>query len=291
MRLGIFAKTYCHPTLGGVLDAICEHGIRDVHFNLASAGVESLPVDPSPELCRTIRAAFASRGLTMCSISGTFNAIHPDIGQRAEYTRRACRLIERCPELGTSIVSLCTGTRCPDDMWTAHPDNGQSAAWDDLRRTLEALVDAANRAGVALGVEPEHANVIDSAEKARRLLDDFGSPHNLKIVIDAANLLKAETLGQSHAVLDIALDLLGPDLVIAHAKDMPRTPGGSRAAGSGLVPWKYYLASLHRSGFTGPLVLHGLEERDVSESVRFLAALGCRSAQAASTSSGEGAPT
>jgi len=272
MRLGIFAKTFSRSSLDDVLDAICGHGIREVHFNFACAGLEPLPAEITPALCQSIRKAFDSRGLTMCSVSGTYNAIHPDVALRADLSRRACRMIQQCPALDTSMVTLCTGTRCRDDMWTEHPDNDSPDAWDDLRRTLETLLDAARRAGVILCVEPEHANVIFTAARARRLLDEFASPH-LKVVIDAANLLKPEAVPQADAVLENAFQLLAPDIVMAHAKDLPRDPGGSKAAGSGLVDWSYYLAGLNRIGFTGPLVLHGLEEREVTESVRFLTSI------------------
>jgi len=40
---------------------------------------------------------------------------------------------------------------------------------------------------VTLAFEPEVANVIDSARKGRRLLDEMRSPR-LKVVMDAANL-------------------------------------------------------------------------------------------------------
>ena len=43
---------------------------------------------------------------------------------------------------------------------------------------------------VTLGVEPEVSNVVDSARKARRLLDEMQSPR-LKIIMDVANLFHA----------------------------------------------------------------------------------------------------
>lgn len=109
--------------------------------------------------------------------------------------------------------------------------------------------------------------MINSAPLARRLLDELRSP-NLKIVFDGANLLSAETLGKQHRVLQEAVDLLGPDVVLAHAKDL----AGSRhvAAGRGEVDYGFYLMSLQKAGFKGPLILHGLGENEVEGAMAFL---------------------
>ncbi len=42
---------------------------------------------------------------------------------------------------------------------------------------------------VDLGIEPELANVIDSAAAARRLIDEIASPR-LRVVLDPANLVE-----------------------------------------------------------------------------------------------------
>lgn len=73
---------------------------------------------------------------------------------------------------------------------------------------------------VILGVEPEVSNVIDSAERARRLLDEMKSP-NLKIVMDGANLFHYGELPCMSELIH-AFELLGDDIVIAHAKDLVR---------------------------------------------------------------------
>ena len=41
-----------------------------------------------------------------------------------------------------------------------------------------------------LAFEPEHNNVVNSARRARRLIDDLGSPA-LKVLMDGANIFDA----------------------------------------------------------------------------------------------------
>ena len=129
----------------------------------------------------------------MAAVSGTFNMIHPDPAQRADGLRRLAVLAAACGALGTRLITLCTGTRDPEDMWRRHPANDTPDAWRDLLASLEVALAAAERHDVFLGVEPEVANVIDSAAKARRLLDELRSPR-LKIVMDPANLFHAGEL-------------------------------------------------------------------------------------------------
>ena len=270
MHIGIFAKTFPRPTFEATLDAVAARGITHVQFNMSCAGRPTLPSSPEPDLCRRIAGAFAARGLTMAAVSGTFNAIHPDLVKRRAGLDGLRVLIGSSGVLGTSIVTLCTGTRDPADMWAPHPENASPGAWRDLVATLREALKPAADDGVTLAFEPELANVVDSAAKARRLLDEVGSP-NLKVVIDPANLFPEGSLSRMGEVLDSAFDLLGRDVALAHAKDLARDgEAGHQAAGTGRLDFDRYVGLLNRSGYNGTLVLHGLEEHEVDASVAFL---------------------
>jgi sugar phosphate isomerase/epimerase len=159
-------------------------------------------------------------------------------------------------------------------MWRRHPDNGSPAAWRDLLESMRQAVRIAEEHDITLGVEPEVSNVIDSAGRARRLLDELASSR-VKIVIDAANLFHAGELARMAEVLDEAFDLLGPDIALAHAKDLVRDgEAGDQPAGSGLLDYPRYLALLSRADYDGPLILHGLSEAAVPSTVQRMRALG-----------------
>jgi sugar phosphate isomerase/epimerase len=270
MQLGIFAKTFTRPTLEETLDAVAAHGFHCVQFNLACAGVESLPARIDAALCERIRREMASRRISMAAVSGTFNMIHPDLQKRREGLVRLRTLAVAAPQLGTSVVTLCTGTRDAENMWRRHPDNDSPAAWADLKSSLAAAIESTSETGVTLAFEPEVANVIDSAARARRLLDEINSPR-LKVVLDGANLFHLGELARMQAVLREAVELLAKDVVIAHAKDLSRDGEvGHEAAGTGLLDYDLYLGLLSEAGFDGPLILHGLEETQVAGSAAFL---------------------
>jgi sugar phosphate isomerase/epimerase len=267
--LGIFAKTFPRPTLEENLDAVRDHRLGVVQYNLACADLPSLPDRIEPRLAQRIGAAAASRRIAIAAVSGTFNMIDPIPRRRAAGMRRLGQLAGACALLGTNIITLCTGTRDPDDMWRGHPANGCPDAWADLLRAMEQALVLAEEHDLWLAIEPETANVVDSPARARRLLDELRSPR-LKIVIDPANLFHVEDLPQQRAILDAAFDLLGADIVLAHAKDV-RVVGGAIhhvAAGTGVLDYQHYLTLLRH--LPVPLIIHGLAETEVARTLAFL---------------------
>jgi sugar phosphate isomerase/epimerase len=211
-----------------------------------------------------------ARKITMAAISGTFNMIHPNPQKRIDGLQRLGVMARACRSLGTSIITLCTGTRDPLDMWRPHPENDSPEAWRDLIASMHEALNIAEEDQVTLAVEPEVANVINSARKARRLLDEFRSPH-LKIVMDAANLFQRSNVTRMGEVLDDAFELLGRDIVIAHAKDLNQGgEAGTLPAGKGVLDYDHYIRLLRKADFHGPLILHSLTEPQVRESVAFL---------------------
>ncbi|KPV54173.1 hypothetical protein SE17_05400 [Kouleothrix aurantiaca] len=270
MQIGIFAKTFVRPSLAETLDAVAAHGIQQVQFNMACAGLPSMPDQIDSALAATIRRELAARSIAMAAVSGTFNIIHPDMEQRRAGIRRLHVLAASCHQLGTALITLSTGTRDPENMWRRHAGNDTPAAWRDMIASLREMVKIAEDNAATLGIEPEISNVIDSAAKARRLLDEIGSPR-LKIVMDGANLFHAGALARMREILEEAFALLGSDIVLAHAKDLSRDgDAGHEAAGTGQLDYNLYLSLLRRVGYRGPLILHALAEEQVDPCVAFL---------------------
>jgi sugar phosphate isomerase/epimerase len=267
--IGIFAKTFPRPTLEENLDAVRGHGLSVVQYNLACAGLPSLPEQIEPALARQIGAAAAARGITLAAVSGTFNMIDPVWVRRGLGMRCLEQLAGACSLLGTKIITLCTGTRDLHDMWRGHPANGHPDAWADLLEAMDQALGIAEAYDLWLAIEPETANVVDSAAKARRLLAEMGS-RRLKIILDPANLFRVEDLPHQRALLDAAFDLLGPDIVLAHAKDVRVVNGTVHhvAAGTGVLDYQYYLTLLRH--IPVPLIVHGLAESEVEGALAFL---------------------
>lgn len=270
MEPGIFAKTFNRRTLGETLDAVGSSGLKFIQFNFSCAGLPSIPDEIESSIARGIASELKKRSLRMAAVSGTCNLIHPNQRQRALDIERLRKMILACGDLGTNCVTLCTGTRDPENMWKGHPDNSSAAAWRDLLVSLEQLLPLAETRSVNLGVEPEPANVISNALRARQLLDELSSPA-LKIIFDAANLVGPEHIESQAEILTEAAAMLGAEIVSAHAKDVTRDVMRPHvAAGKGLLNYPHYLAVLSRAGYEGPLLMHNLAETEVPGAMAFL---------------------
>jgi len=256
MQLGIFAKTFPGTDPAAVLRAARDAGYGIVQFNMACAGLPSMPDEVDAGTIAAIRAASASAGVAIAALSGTYNMVHPRDSVRRDGLRRLETIIETARNVGAPLVTLCTGTRDPDDQWRFHPGNDEPSAWRDLLAEMEKAIVFAEAHGVKLGVEPELANVISSARRARDLLDELRSP-SLAIVLDPANLFDKATAAERQRLIAEAVDLLGPDLAMAHAKDRA-ADGSFVAAGTGVIDFADFVARLRGAGFDGPLVTHGL---------------------------------
>jgi sugar phosphate isomerase/epimerase len=257
-QIGLLAPEFPYASLEEDLDAIASTGAIGVQFDLRCAAGTSFPETlGAPEVAR-IKQGFSTRGLAISALSGTCNMIDPDPVARSQGIENLKRLIGFAPLLGTAVVTLCTGSRDPKNMWRRHPDNDTAEAWADLLASLSEVMPVAQAHGITLGVEPEIANVVDSARKARKLMDEIGSSR-LKIIMDGANIFHAGELSRMRQMLDEAFDLVGDDLILAHAKDLDHDgEAGHLPAGKGLLDYPHYLKLLQQSGYDGALILHGL---------------------------------
>ena len=267
--IGVFARVFPAAPADDLALTIAAHGFATVQLNLSAVGRPTLDETLDTASADSIRSAFAGAGLGVWGVSGTFNAVHPDPAARVAGTRGCQAIIRVAPALGATAVTLCTGTRDPDDMWRRHPDNALPGAWREMRATLDELIPVAAEAGVLLGIEPEVGNVVSDAQAARRLLDELGADaRHLTIVLDPANLLTPAGLDRQAEVLREAFGLLGGQIGCLHAKDVSAT--GSVACGLGGLDYAL-VAELH-AGLTQdpPIIAQDLVPADAPRVVRFL---------------------
>ena len=272
-QIGILlATTFTKGTLEARLDAAKACGLACVQMSMACAGLPEMPDQIPAELPERMRRDASARGIVIASVTGTFNMSHPDPEHRRTGLRRLRILADVCPQIGTSFIHVCTGTRDPNSMWRHHPDNGAPESWRDMAACVREATDIARQANVILAFEPEMSNVVDSARKARRLLDEIGSPH-LKVTMDPANLFHAGELPRMKEVLDEAFALLGKDIVLCHAKDLDHDgEAGHKPAGHGVLDYDRYMSLLRKHKFKGPILLHGLTVEQVPGCLAFVRA-------------------
>lgn len=273
MKLGMYTAELSRPGPEALFKAVRDYGFEEVQFDFRSVGEEELPIRIGPALTDRIRSAADRNGIKIGAVNGTFNMIDPDIARRKDGILRFGQIAAACGGLGCPLITLCAGSRNPDHKWSWHDGNLEPGAWADLLESAYRLAEVAERHDVYLGLEPEASSVVNTAERARRLLDTVRSPR-LKIIMDPANLFQPGEAdpANARAVLDRAFGLLGGDIICAHGKDIRAGPGLSfTPAGRGIVDFAYFLELLRRSRYDGAIILHGMKrESEFADSVSFM---------------------
>ena len=266
------SDTHAPYTAAVLFAKMKERGFEAVQFAFSSiaetdftpSGQIEIPAVIPSDAIRAVLENAEAYGIPVRVINGTFNMAHPDRAVREEGIRRFDVLCSAAKELGADYISLCSGTRNPDNLWAPHPDNDTEDAWEDMLDTVTRCTELAERYGIVLAVESEASNIISTPERARRLMDTVGSP-NLKMILDCANLFHA---GEAHpenvrTVLEHAFALYGHDIVLAHGKDISEGDGISFCGtGRGIVDFAYTAKLLCDYGFAGDMFLHGIYDED-----------------------------
>jgi sugar phosphate isomerase/epimerase len=220
--LGIFARVFPVQPAASLAATVHDLGFSSVQLNLVALGLPSIPTPDQfadvdvDGIARDFRAA----DVAVWGVSATYNMAHPDPATRARQTAEAANLIRRSPELGATAVSLCTGSRDPDNQWRAHPDNDTPQAWVDMLDSFDTLLAAAEDAGVYLAVEPEPANVVRGADQGVQLLADLADRgKRVGFILDPANLVAGQDPARRSEILRDAFARLGEQTICLHAKD------------------------------------------------------------------------
>ncbi len=271
MQLGIFAKTFAGSDPLTVLRAARDAGFETVQYNMSGSGIASLPDVIPAAAARDLLHAIKVTGVGVAAISATYNMIHPRV-ETVQSGRQALMAIsEFARDVGVKLLTVCTGSRDATNQWKHHPDNQTPEAWFDLTAEFTKILEIAERQNIDIGVEPEHANVVNTAERAAALISELKS-ERVKIVLDPANLVEHAAPSAWNGVVENSVELLHKRIALVHAKD--RTVDGNVVpAGQGGVDFSLFLKTLRRNGFAGPVVTHGLEARDAPQVAGYLRGL------------------
>ena len=274
MRKGIFADIFPAPTLAENLNTIRALGFDGVHFKMTVAGLPALPQEMPQGLPERIREEFRRADLTMYSLSATYNIIDPDRSRAVAGSRALQVLARSARQMGTDVLTLCTGTRHPTDKWTTHPENRDPGVWADTRDTLTALGTAARRYRLrALAIEPEPGNVIAKAADATRMLREldqydfeFMGTQHWRFILDPANLFETGDAELVRRRIDAFVEQLGDRIEMVHVKD--RTAEGQiTVPGHGIVDFEHLKKRLDAARIEVPWVAHGFSAEVAGEVV------------------------
>ena len=272
MKLGLCTTDFTVRPADALFGRLSELGVGVTQFAFCSVLESDFTPDESIEIPESIPAE-AMRAITrearrhavaITAINGTFNMCHPDEEVRMEGVKRFAVLCQAAEALGCSILSLCSGTRSRTSLWTYDAHNGDPAAWHDMSESMKRVCELASAHDLTLAIETEASNIIDTPEKARRILDEVGYD-GLKMILDAANLFLPGKAKRENVIptLDHAFELFGKDIVLVHGKDIKESDGiDFCAAGEGIVDFAYMTELLKKAHYDGDFILHGIYDEE-----------------------------
>ncbi|WP_199224447.1 sugar phosphate isomerase/epimerase family protein [Serinibacter arcticus] len=174
--------------LDDALRLLADLGYGGVALTLDHAHLDPFAPDVAARV-RHVAGALEAAGLAVVIETGARYLLDPrhkhhptlvsDTG-RERRTDLLLRAVDIAVDLGSPVVHLWSGI-LPDGV-------SDAVAWDRVLTTLDPVIDAAERAGVTLAVEPEPGMFLERAADVDELLRRAGRPERLRMTLDLGHL-------------------------------------------------------------------------------------------------------
>lgn len=249
LKLGVFTSVYSGLPLDEAAKRIKADGFTAVVNEGAFKDISFDPWKPDWADLKRITKALEREGLATAGLYGYYNVIDPDPARRQHGQARMDLLIKEWKRFGSPIISTETGSFNPQSEFADDEKNHTPEGYAACRKAFETLVRAAEKTGAIIAIEPYWHNCIDSIASAERLFHDIDSP-SLKLTMDPCNFFRPEELPKMKPMLEEMFKRVGPQTVIAHAKDVTDAgkDTGLPAAGLGVLDYPTFLRLLAALG-------------------------------------------
>lgn len=238
MQFGIRLHDAVQAPVEDRLKIVKEQGFTCAHVALSKVISENsvAPEALTPGYAMYLRRLFDKYELD-CAVLGCYlNLATPDAAQLKAAQEKYMANIRFAAHLGAGVVGTETGAPNVEYKF-------EEACWNEeslqiFIRNLRPVVKYAEQMGGLVAIEPVVRHIVCNPVRARRVLDEIGSP-NLRIILDPVNLLEIYNYEKQDEIIDEAIELLGKDVAVLHVKDFAITDGRlvSVPVGQGQCHW------------------------------------------------------
>lgn len=238
MQLGIRIHDLAQLPLEERIAQIHKLGFTCGHLALSKVISEFSTEDEAltPGLAMYLRNLFAANQVDIAVLGCYLNLADPDQERLGRIMRRYMAHIRFASWLGCGVVGTETGA--PNSAYAFTPECHTDEALRIFIYNLRPVVEYAEKMGVVVAIEPVYRHIVWNPVRARRVLDEISSP-NLQIIFDPVNLLDVPNYAQREAVIEEAVELLGPDIAVVHLKDCALRGGQLLSMGCGQGEMNY----------------------------------------------------
>jgi len=193
------------------------------------------PGSLSTGYAKRIRQVLEKQNIAIAVLGCYINPVHPDPDIRDKQLKSFEEHLRFARDFGCTLVGTETGS-CNGDC-SFHPDTDKPLTFDLFCRSLERLVNTAERCGSIVAIEAvADQHTISSIEKMEKVIQNFASPA-LKVIYDPVNLIPQAGLTENQEdFFKRAFNSFGNDIAAIHAKDFKMENGkknGMLPAGTG----------------------------------------------------------
>ena len=159
---------------------------------------------------------FAEAGIDIAVLGCYLNLANPNEESLKKIQSRYLAHIRFASLLGAGVVGTETGA--VNEAYKFEERNHSEEALEIFIRNLRPVVEYAEKMGAIFAIEPVFKHIVCNPRRARRVLDEIGSP-NLQIIFDPVNLLDISNYRNREQILHEAVETLGKDIAVVHIKD------------------------------------------------------------------------
>ncbi|MFC1541107.1 sugar phosphate isomerase/epimerase family protein [Candidatus Latescibacterota bacterium] len=242
--------------------------IRDAGYTAAEAPGNSMNNLTDSQI-RELQAALKEHDVEFYTIHVWTNLTHPDPETKERNIQSYITNIEAAERVGVKNIVMHTGGADPKNQDRPHPMNWSRELWEEAVANTKRIIAATPGSTINLGFEAVNSHNNNTPQSHVRLKEDVGSDR-VKVTLDPANMFHPGVYFRSAELLNTCFDLIGEDIVCAHAKDISWTsmvPGLSEGSilGEGIMDYEVYLSHLSRMKYPRCLLIEHLRGAEAYE--------------------------
>lgn len=277
IRLAAFTAEYMLDYRPGMDIAGKVKTIREAGFTAANSHPGALVRNPwldAPEDdIRELKRALAEYDVEFCDVHANANNMHPDPAERKKWQQWTYWEMETAERVGAPLVSTHIGSMAPNAI-APHAKNWSWECWRESAAVLKEMVMNTAGMNVVLALEPDPLVQINCIAAMRQIMDECGP--RVKICYDPINMMNMGVYYRTTELIENSFDILGEDIVIAHAKDTLVLPDRMSLymtevlQGTGELDYETYLVRLSRMKYPRALLIEHIPSEQYPEATEFV---------------------
>ena len=220
MNIGIRLHDTAGSNLAEHLTAAKAQGFTCVHLALARLipgfSMAKAPELLTDELAAEVKAELDKNGQTCVLLGCYLNLCSPDLESHEKTVEIYNAHLRFAKRMGALLVGTETGA--PNTTYSTCPECFTEEALQLFIERVTPVVRYAGEIGQLFAIEPVIRHIVSTPERCERVLKAVNSP-NLRVILDAVNLLSEDNVADAKAIIADGIARLGKDVSLLHMKD------------------------------------------------------------------------